>query len=68
MSKSSSSSPRVACQYNDIIIHCPHCHNQIIIFSGFHEKQTCYKCGKNFKDAEYRNACKRHKKEKEELY
>lgn len=49
--------PRSAAQYNDVLIHCPNCHKQIIVFEGFRKTQICYKCNSKFKDKLYKRHC-----------
>ena len=55
-----------AAAYNDIVIHCPRCHKQIVIFEGQDKIQKCYKCGYSFKDKLYKKSCTAYKKQKQE--
>ena len=59
--------PRRSMQYNDVQIHCPHCHKKIIIFGGFYENHKCYKCGAIIKDILWKSQCKKYKQDKREL-
>lgn len=53
--------PRKAAQYNDISMHCPHCHKNIIIFDGFRKTHVCYKCHTKFADRTWKSSCAAYK-------
>lgn len=57
--------PQSAARYNDIAIHCPRCHKQIIIFEGYHKVQRCSRCGYSFKDKLYKRSCTAYKRQKQ---
>lgn len=59
--------PKRAAQYNDVQMHCPLCHKDIIVFEGLHKTIRCYKCGDTFVDRRYKEHTAAFKRLKEEL-
>ena len=45
--------PRRATVYNDRVMLCSSCHNQILYFAGCYKYIVCDKCGKTFRDRLY---------------
>lgn len=58
--------PQTTARYNDIAIHCPRCHKQIIIFEGYYKIQVCSRCGYSFRDKLYKRSCVAYKRKKQE--